>query len=86
MSKQVLFPETASFGDIIVLCTLWTGTENALKLAGLDKFKGKIVIDTTNPLDFSKGMPPGLYLSGNNSGGEHVQKWLLIRRSLNVSI
>jgi predicted dinucleotide-binding enzyme len=37
---------------------------------------GKIIIDVSNPLDFSKGMPPSLIpsLSNTNSLGEEIQK------------
>lgn len=70
------FRETAEFGEILVLATLWTGTENAINLAGKQNFTGKILIDSTNPLDFSKGLPPGLYLGHTDSGGEQVQRWL----------
>ena len=45
-------------------------------MAGRDRFRGKLVIDTTNPLDFSKGVPPTLAVSGNDSAGERVQKLL----------
>ncbi len=70
------FADAAEFGDIIILATLWTGTENVIKLAGQKNLAGKVVIDTTNPLDFSKGMPPGLALGHTDSGGEQVQRWL----------
>jgi predicted dinucleotide-binding enzyme len=70
------FADAATFGDVVIVATLWTGTENALKLAGAANLKGKVVIDATNPLDFSKGMPPSLALGYNNSGGEQVQHWL----------
>jgi len=68
------FAEAAAFGEIVVVATAWTGTENALHLAGPDNFKGKTVIDTVNPLDFSTGAPR-LAVSGT-SAGEAVQKWL----------
>jgi hypothetical protein len=68
------FAEAAAFGDLIVVATLWTGTENALRLAGPENFRGKTVIDTINPLDFSTGTPK-LAVSGT-SAGEEVQKWL----------
>jgi 8-hydroxy-5-deazaflavin:NADPH oxidoreductase len=45
-------------------------------MAGSETLRGKIVIDTTNPLDFSAGMPPKLAVSGNDSGGERVQRLL----------
>ena len=70
------FADAAAFGDIVVLATLGVANESALKLAGPEKLRGKVVIDTTNPLDFSAGMPPKLAVSGNDSGGERVQRLL----------
>jgi len=70
------FADTAAFGDIVVLATLWSGTENALTLAGRKPFTGKVVIDATNPLVFTPGAPPGLALGHTDSGGEQVQRWL----------
>jgi predicted dinucleotide-binding enzyme len=69
------FAEAAKFGDVVILATLWSGTENALKLAGPDSFNGKVVIDATNPLNFG---PAGvtLALGHTDSGGEQVQRWL----------
>lgn len=69
------FAEAAGFGDLVVLATLWSGTENALRLAGADALAGKPVIDTTNPLDFSSGIPR-LSLGHTDSAGEQVQRWL----------
>jgi len=73
--KAGTFEETAKFGDLIIIATLWTGTENALKLAGPDNFKGKVVIDATNPLNFTPSGPE-LAVGHTNSGGEIVQSWL----------
>jgi 8-hydroxy-5-deazaflavin:NADPH oxidoreductase len=70
------FADAAAFGEVVVLATLGAANKSALEQAGPDKLKGKLVIDTTNPLDFSKGMPPGLLVSGNDSGGEQVQRQL----------
>lgn len=72
------FEDAAFYGEIIFVCTNGSATLEAVKLAGKDNFKGKIVIDVTNPLDFSKGMPPSLIpeLSNTNSLGEEVQKFL----------
>lgn len=69
------FDEAAAFGDLAVLATGWTGTEQALQLAGPDRLAGKVVIDVTNPLDFSTGAPQ-LALGHTDSGGEQVQRWL----------
>jgi 8-hydroxy-5-deazaflavin:NADPH oxidoreductase len=70
------FEEAARFGDILVLATLGSGTESAIRMAGLDHFESKVVIDTTNPLDFSQGMPPRLFVGHTDSLGEQVQRLL----------
>ena len=70
------FADAAQFGDLVVLATLWKGTENAIRLAGPEHLAGKVVIDTTNPLDFDNGVPPTLALGYNDSAGEQVQRWL----------
>jgi len=69
------FAEAAAFGEIVVAATKWDGTENALRLAGAANTAGKIVIDVTNPLDTSAGLPR-LALGFSDSGGEQVQRWL----------
>jgi len=69
------FADAARHAEIAILATLWSGTENALHLAGPANLAGRTVIDATNPLDFSS-MPPRLAVSGADSGGEHVQRWL----------
>jgi hypothetical protein len=70
------FEETAKFGEAVLLCTTWMGTENAINMAGKKNFSGKVVIDVTNPLDFSQGVPPKFVATLGNSGGEQVQRWL----------
>ncbi len=69
------FEEAAKFGEIVISATQWGGTENALRLAGPKNLAGKVVIDVTNPLDFSKGMPV-LAVGFSDSAGERVQRWL----------
>ncbi|HEX8244745.1 MAG TPA: NAD(P)-binding domain-containing protein [Longimicrobium sp.] len=69
------FAEAAAFGELAVVATLWSGTENALRMAGAENLEGKVVIDVTNPLDFSAGAPR-LALGFGDSGGEQVQRWL----------
>ena len=72
----VTFAEAAEFGEILVLATAWSGTENALQLAGPHRFVGKVVLDVTNPLVFEPNRPPRLALGHSDSGGEQVQRWL----------
>ena len=70
------FAEAASFGELLVIATLWDGTASAIKSAGPRNFSGKVVIDVTNPLDFSKGMPPRLAVGHTDSAGETIQRLL----------
>jgi predicted dinucleotide-binding enzyme len=69
------FSQAAQSGEVILLATLGSVTEEVLRIVGPAPFKDKLVIDATNPLDFSKGSPR---LIGNvgDSGGERHQKLL----------
>jgi predicted dinucleotide-binding enzyme len=67
------FAETAAFGDLLVLATLGVATAEAIRLAGPAEFAGKVVIDATNPLDFSTGKPQ-LAVGFDDSLGEQVQR------------
>ncbi|HYY90452.1 MAG TPA: NAD(P)-binding domain-containing protein, partial [Candidatus Dormibacteraeota bacterium] len=70
------FADAAAFGDIIVFAPLGSAVDEVIGLAGTKNLAGKIVIDTTNALDFSKGMPPGLFTGLNDSLGEKIQRKL----------
>jgi len=43
-------------------------------LAGARNLKDKILVDISNPLDFSKGMPPTLTVCNTDSIGEQIQR------------
>lgn len=70
------FADAARHGEVVILATLGTGTESAIDMAGTPSFQGKLVIDATNALDFSQGMPPGLFVGTTDSLGERVQRKL----------
>jgi predicted dinucleotide-binding enzyme len=44
------FDAAARFGELIVLAIRGSVAEQAIRLAGLDNFTGKVVIDATNPI------------------------------------
>ena len=44
------FAEASTFGDIIVLAVKGTAAIEAVRACGVDKLKGKIVIDANNPI------------------------------------
>ena len=58
------FAETAEHGELLVLAVLGDAAEEAIADAGPDNFRGKVVIDAMNPLDFSGGFPPKLSIIG----------------------
>ena len=70
------YADAAKFGEVVLLCTPWHGTENAIKLADPRNLAGKVVIDVTNPLEGGEDAPPTLALGFDDSGGEQVQRWL----------
>jgi predicted dinucleotide-binding enzyme len=70
------FAETAAHGELLVLAVLGDAVEEVIAAAGPQNFSGKVVIDTTNPLDSSGGFPPKLSITGEDSLGERVQRWL----------
>jgi predicted dinucleotide-binding enzyme len=75
-AKLGTFKEAALFGEIILNATHGAISINVLKMADAQNLVGKILIDVSNPLDFSRGMPPSLVseLSNTNSLGEEIQK------------
>lgn len=68
------FSDSAAFGEIIFNCTAGMGSIEALTMATAANLKGKIIVDVSNPLDFSKGMPPSLAVVNTNSLGEEIQR------------
>ncbi|MBK6915948.1 MAG: NAD(P)-binding domain-containing protein [Deltaproteobacteria bacterium] len=68
------FAQAAGFGELVFVCTAGAGTLEALQAAGADALGSKIVIDVSNPLDFSRGMPPRLSVCNDDSLGEQVQR------------
>lgn len=66
--------QAATHGELVVNATSGTGTVEALKAAGEKSLAGKILIDISNPLDFSKGMPPSLTVCNTDSLGEQIQR------------
>ncbi len=68
------FSDAAAFGEIIFNCTNGANTLQALEMAQAANLKGKILIDLSNPLDFSKGMPPTLTVCNTDSMGEQIQR------------
>lgn len=67
------FADAAAFGDILFNCTLGTASLGALRHAGAENLRGKILIDTANPLDYSTAMW-ALTVCNTDSLGEQIQR------------
>ena len=72
------FTDAAIFGDIIFVCLSGEYALDVIKHLGGDTTRNKIIVDVTNPLDFTKGMPPRILenLGNSNSMGEEIQRLL----------
>ncbi len=71
---KVTFADAAAFGELLFNCTSGAGSVEALRAAGDANLDGKVLIDISNPLDFSKGFPPSLTVSNTDSLGETIQR------------
>jgi 8-hydroxy-5-deazaflavin:NADPH oxidoreductase len=67
------FMNAAEFGEIIFNCTLGTATLEALRMAGERTLNGKVLIDTSNPIDRS-GEVWTLTVCNTDSLGEQIQR------------
>ena len=68
------FSEAAGFGDLLVTATAGAASLDALRAAGPESLRGKVLIDIANPLDFSRGMPPSLTIVNTDSLAEQIQR------------
>lgn len=73
--KLGTFAEAAAFGELVINATQGIHSVEALRQANPKDLNGKILIDISNPLDFSHGMPPSLVpgLSNTHSLAEEIQ-------------
>ncbi|MFG1830843.1 NADPH-dependent F420 reductase [Micromonospora chersina] len=67
------FADAAAGAELLVNATSGNVSIAALQAAGTDNLAGKILIDIANPLDFSKGFPPTLFVKDTDSLGEQIQ-------------
>jgi len=67
------FANAASFGEIVFNCTFGSASIAALQQAGAENLKGKILVDTANPLDYSTPIWT-LTICNTDSLGEQIQR------------
>ena len=68
------FEQTAQHGEFVINATGGSGSLAALTAAGAENLQGKVLIDISNPLDFSRGFPPFLSVDNTDSLGEQIQR------------
>ena len=68
------FADAASGAELVISATAGAGALEALRLAGAEHLAGKVLIDISNPLDFSAGFPPTLFVKDSDSLGEQIQR------------
>ena len=73
-ASQGTFEDAAKFGELLFNCTSGMFSLDALRSAGAQNLSEKILIDLANPLDFSKGTPPSLFVCNTDSLAEQIQR------------
>ncbi|MEW1806553.1 NAD(P)-binding domain-containing protein [Pseudarthrobacter sp. NPDC080039] len=68
------FADAAAGAELIVNATSGGASLDVLSAAGAGNLDGKVILDIANPLDFSKGMPPTLFVKDTDSLGEQIQR------------
>jgi|SRR5450755_2990682 predicted dinucleotide-binding enzyme len=71
--KLAMFADAAAGAELIVSATFGSASIGALEAAGAGNLAGKVLLDISNPLDFSRGFPPSLFVANTDSLGEQIQ-------------
>ncbi|HEY9842681.1 MAG: NADPH-dependent F420 reductase [Candidatus Sericytochromatia bacterium] len=73
-ASQGNFADAAAYGELVFNCTSGMASLAVLEAAGQEQLAGKVLVDVSNPLDFSQGMPPRLSVCNTDSLGEQIQR------------
>jgi predicted dinucleotide-binding enzyme len=68
------FADAAVGADLFVNATAGNGSIAALTAAGAANLGGRVLLDVSNPLEFSQGFPPNLFVKDDDSLGEQIQR------------
>ncbi len=86
-ASQGTFADAAAFGEVIFDCLKGDAALPVLQAIPEEHLNGKILVDIANPLDFSNGMPPSLFINNTDSLGERLQRavpGLRVVKTLNI--
>lgn len=71
--QVVPFAEAAANAEVVLNATPGAVALDVLTMAGAANLEGKVLLDVSNPLDFSHGMPPSLFVCNTESLAERIQ-------------
>ena len=72
-ASEGTFADAASWAELVVNATGGLVSVDALTAAGAENLAGKVLLDVSNPLDFSGGFPPTVVQNDGRSVGEQIQ-------------
>jgi len=68
------FADAAAGAELVVNASNGNTSLELLRLAGAENLAGKPLLDIANPLDFSAGFPPTLFVKDSDSLAEQIQR------------
>lgn len=68
------FATVADGADLVVNATHGMASLSALEAVGSERLAGKVLLDVSNPLDFSAGFPPTLSVKDTDSLAEQIAR------------
>jgi predicted dinucleotide-binding enzyme len=72
--RLATFAEAAELADLVVNATNGGVSIEVLNQAGAANLAGNVLLDIANPLDFSQGFPPSLFVKDTDSLAETIQR------------
>ncbi len=72
--RLATFAYAAAGAEVVVNATGGAASLDVLGQAGAENLAGKVLLDIANPLDFSQGIPPTLFVKDTDSLGEQIQR------------
>ena len=68
------FTDASAYGEIIINALRGAASLEVLQAVGKEHLDGKILVDTSNPIDLSRGFPLTLFVKDTDSLGEMLQR------------
>jgi predicted dinucleotide-binding enzyme len=73
-ARSGTFADAAAFGEVVINATSGSHSLEALRAAGAENLRGKVLIDVANPIAEGGGFPPRLSVCNDDSLAEQIQR------------